>query len=163
MERSEFINKYINPGKYSWREIDGKIVINSSWDIFLNGCDSIPKGVIFDNGGDLTFRGLQKVEDGTEFTNKGNVFFSSHTKSIGKNVIFKNLGQVTFLGDLIEEDVVFENFGNLQISNYLMFFPVRAKFNNKGEVRGKWVSQINIPGISNKDLLRCMSKQLYQK
>ena len=41
MDRSEFINNHINPGKYSWREIDGKKYLylkNEKGDAFKVQC-----------------------------------------------------------------------------------------------------------------------------
>jgi hypothetical protein len=162
VDRSEFINKHINPGKYSWREIDGKIVINSSKYISLE-CLTIPEGVVFDNTAGISFTFLNEIPEGTLFLSRNSIYFQGGLNKIGKGTIFKNWHGLVFNGGIekIEEDVIFQNSGDIIIREKIGSLSKGVKFNNGGAVGGKGLDEISIGGISNNRILNCMIKQLY--
>jgi hypothetical protein len=162
VDRSEFINKHINPGKYSWREIDGKIVINSSKYISLE-CLTIPEGVVFDNLNGISFDFLNEIPEGTIFLNRNSIFFQNRLKSIGRGTKFNNWHGLVFNGGIekIGEDVIFENTGDIILrGGNIEGLSKGVKFNNGGSV-GTAELNLSVDGISNKRVLNCMIKQLY--
>jgi hypothetical protein len=162
MDRSEFINNHLNPGKYSWREIDGKIVINSSKYIALE-CLTLPEGVVFDNSTGISFDFLNEIPEGTIFLNRNSIFFSKKLKSIGKGTRFNNWHFLVFNGGIekIGEDVIFENTGDIILrGGNIEGLSKGVKFNNSGAV-GTAELNLYVNGISNKRVLNCMIKQLY--
>jgi hypothetical protein len=162
MDRSEFINNHINPGKYSWREIDGKIVINSSKYIALE-CLTLPEGVVFDNSTGISFDFLNEIPEGTIFLNRNSIFFQKRLKSIGKGTKFNNWHGLVFNGGIekIGEDVIFENTGDIILrGGNIEGLSKGVKFNNGGSV-GTAELNLSVGGISNKRVLNCMVKQLY--
>lgn len=162
MDRSEFINNHINPGKYSWREIDGKIVINSSKYIALE-CLTIPEGVVFDNPTGISFDFLNEIPEGTIFLNRNSIFFQKRLKSIGKGTKFNNWHGLVFNGGIekIGENVIFENTGDIILrGGNIEGLSKGVKFNNGGSV-GTAELNLCVGGISNKRVLNCMVKQLY--
>jgi hypothetical protein len=165
MDRSEFINNHLNPGKYSWREIDGKIVINSSKYIALE-CLTIPEGVVFDNSSGIKFDFLNEIPEGTIFLNRNSIFFQKRLKSIGKGTKFNNWNDLVFNGGIekIGENVIFENNGDISYGilsgGNIGGLSKGVKFNNGGSV-GTAELNLSVDGISNKRVLNCMIKQLY--
>jgi hypothetical protein len=162
MDRSEFINNHINPGKYAWREINGKIVINTSKFIALE-CLTIPEGVVFGNSAGISFDFLNEIPEGTIFLNRDSIFFQKRLKSIGKGTKFNNWHGLVFNGGIekIGEDVIFENTGDIILrEGNIEGLSKGVKFNNGGSV-GTAELNLYVPGISNKRVLNCMIKQLY--
>lgn len=162
MDRSEFINKHINPGKYSWREINGKIVINSSKYIDLK-CLTLPEGVVFDNSTGITFNFLNEIPEETTFLNRNSIFFQTKLNSIGKGTRFNNWHGLVFNNGIekIGENVIFENSGDIILrGGNIGGLSKGVKFNNGGSV-GTAELSLSMDGISNKRILNCMIKQLY--
>ncbi len=162
MNRSEFINKHINPGKYSWREINGKIVINSSKYISLE-CLTIPKGVVFANSNGISFDFLTEIPEGTIFLNRDSIFFRNRLNSIGKGTKFNNWHGIVFNGGIekIGEDVIFENTGDIILRGNIGGLSKGVKFNNRGSV-GTAELNLWVDGISNKRVLNCMVNQIFR-
>ena len=157
--REEFIEILEKRG-YPYSLQGNKIIITGSKD-FTIGIDGIPPGVVFNNSGVVDIP-IDHVSDDVEFNNGGYVNLS-YVISIGKNVKFKNNGNV-FLGkhlNRINSSVEFNNSGAIYtfIISGMKLGDILDDFSYDIQV-DDW--QGNIEGVDSTRLMNLMiSKGLF--
>lgn len=111
MTREEFIER-LDKIKCDYRIEDDKIVItNANRTINTRLIEEIPKNVVFENMGNISFFLLSHLPEGTIFKNLDNVYLGS-LKNIHPSVKFFNRGDV-WISKLIENGYVNRWEGNI--------------------------------------------------
>jgi hypothetical protein len=88
MTREEFI-KMLDEKGYSYKiEEDKKIVLDSPRGfVDLRHLETLPQGIVFNNGGFVNLSSLQTLPQGIEFKNGGRCLFKFHKCSTQRNCI----------------------------------------------------------------------------
>lgn len=163
MDKIKFIKDHLEGKSIGWKELDGKIVIEDSSYLDVEW-EYIPEGTVFGGEG-ITFSRINELPKNVKFLNWDTIYFLQKINLIGEGILFYNSKGIVFNGGIgkVEKDVTFQNGGDIIIRENLGTFSKGVKFDNQGHIGGSALDLISVNGISNKSLLNCMSKQLYEK
>lgn len=163
MDKSQFIKDHLEGKSIGWKELDGKIVIDNSTYLDVEW-EYIPEGMVFGGEG-VTFQRIRELPKNVKFLNWDTVYFIRKLDIIGEGTLFQNAKGLVFNGGIgkCEEGVIFKNGRDIIIRENLGTFSKGVRFDNSGNIGGDALDIISVYPISNKSLLNCMIKQLYEK
>ena len=90
MTREEFIDILERKG-YSYELEGDKIVVTGKGDVYLQSLETLPSGVVFNNGGYVYLESLKTLPPGVVFKNRGDVYLNSLISLRSKPLFWKAL------------------------------------------------------------------------